>query len=121
MKVCDAAAHAHEQGVIHRDLKPTNIFLDQRHGREEPVIIDFQLAKLRGIDEARYSQIGELVGTPPYMSPEQCMGHAIDERSDLYSLGCTMYFALTGAPPFEGKSMIHTMQMHMSETPYADT
>lgn len=66
------------------------------------------------------NQIGELFGTPTYMSPEHCMAQKTDERSDIYSMGCAMYFALTGSPPFKGISVIDTMQMHMSTEPNAD-
>ncbi len=134
--LCKAMSHAHKSGVIHNDLKPSH-FVTRKYepnekwlkineplplnaGDEIPVIVDFRLASFTPSFSKKHEdlgQVGEVVGTPLYMSPEHCMAHATDERSDIYSMGCSMYFALTGAPPFEGHSMIDTMQMHMCQKP----
>ena len=103
--VCRAVQHAHAKGVIHRDLKPTNILVTRTDGRPSPKVIDFGIAKaLHGTDEATlHTELRMLVGTPPYMSPEQAAlsGSAVDTRSDVYSLGVILYEMLTGVTPFE--------------------
>ena len=88
--VARALDHAHQQGVVHRDIKPQNIMIDQRGGVK---VIDFGVARF--YDDATITQQGQLVGTPMYMSPEQVAGHAVDGRSDIYSLGLVMYELLT--------------------------
>ncbi|MCC6981119.1 MAG: serine/threonine protein kinase [Candidatus Melainabacteria bacterium] len=125
IQVAFAIAHAHENGVIHRDLKSSNIMVvkspDPDHPEDELVrIVDFGIAKLTGADEFNQQTLtktGEIFGSPLYMSPEQCMGLVVDSRSDLYSLGCMLYEALTGAPPFIGESALATMMKHQSEPP----
>ena len=99
-----ALAYAHDSGVIHRDIKPSNIMIvTAPQGTGGAVkLVDFGIAKLTGKDEftqLTLTRTGEIFGSPLYMSPEQCAGTGADHRSDLYSLGCVMYEALTGAPP----------------------
>jgi len=96
-KVCDAVHHAHQKGVIHRDLKPSNILVDSSG---QPKLIDFGVARVPGADIA-LTDAGSLVGTLPYMSPEQCQGEAqeIDTRSDVYALGVVLYELLCGQLP----------------------
>jgi serine/threonine protein kinase len=89
-------AAAHAQGLVHRDVKPSNILLEE--SVERAVLTDFGLA--RAIDDASLTHTGVLAGTPHYMSPEQANGEAIDYRSDLFSLGAVLYFMATGHPPF---------------------
>lgn len=118
-----ALSYAHERGVIHRDIKPTNIMLvNNKDGTlsNSVKVVDFGIAKLTGQDEFNQQTLtrtGEIFGSPLYMSPEQCMGVSVDHRSDLYSLGCVMYEALTGAPPVVGDNALSTMMKHQSERP----
>lgn len=130
--LCKAMAYSHDKGVIHRDLKPSHFLITSykpdenwlksnpplpiEAGGELPVIVDFRLAKLlpsSGKSAVELTHPGEILGTPYYMSPEHCMAQKIDQRSDVYSMGCAMYFAFTGEPPFKGDSAIETMQMHL--------
>lgn len=118
-QVIDAIDHAHSKTLIHRDLKPGNIMLiDSRDGREFIKVVDFGIAKFE--EEAqRLTRMGEVWGSPIYMSPEQCMGAPIDARSDVYSLGIVMYEALLGRVPFWGKNYVETMKMQIGEPPPA--
>jgi eukaryotic-like serine/threonine-protein kinase len=97
-EVAWALAYAHAQGVIHRDIKPANIMLERGTGRA--MVMDFGIARL--VNVAGETAIGEVLGTPEYMSPEQACGEPVDGRSDLYSLGIVGFFALTGRLPFQG-------------------
>ena len=120
-QVVKGLAHAHEKGVIHRDLKPSNIMLSfNAMGSIESVrIVDFGIAKILPNDQGaaqHLTQTGEIFGSPLYMSPEQCRGGKIDFRSDIYSLGCVMFEALTGAVPIKGENAVETLYKHMSET-----
>jgi eukaryotic-like serine/threonine-protein kinase len=103
--VSDALAHAHERGVIHRDVKPGNIMITDRG---IPKVLDFGLAQVNekppDVSDASLTQPGQIIGTPSYMSPEQAEGKDVDERSDIFSLGVVMYEALTGQRPFTGGS-----------------
>jgi len=113
---------AHSKGLIHRDLKPDNIFLARVEGRERPVVkvLDFGIAKVfRGekkIDQLE-TQAGTVFGTPRYMSPEQAQGKNLDHRSDLYSVGVLLYQLLTGRPPFLDDDAVVVMAKHIRETP----
>lgn len=121
MQACEALEHAHQKGVIHRDLKSSNIMLIDFEGKKDFVkVVDFGIAKLMpssGKQSQNLTQTGEVFGSPIYMSPEQCMAQSLDARSDIYSMGAMMYEALTGQPPLMGNSIIDTMQMHMSTPP----
>ncbi len=119
-QVCSAVAVAHSAGVIHRDLKPHNIFLESTQDGPFVKVLDFGLAKLqRGTEEGvgSLTKSGTLVGSPPYMSPEQCEDLPLDAQSDIYSLGCVFYEMVAGRPPFLGSSPIDTLVKHMNEVP----
>ncbi len=120
IEVLDGLAYAHRNGIVHRDLKPANIMLCTVDGAKSIKILDFGISKLIG-PNASSSQslttVGEIFGSPFYMSPEQCSGSAVDARSDIYSLGCTLIEVLTGFVPFEGKEFIETVMMHQDEAP----
>jgi serine/threonine protein kinase len=121
-EVCAGLGYAHKKGIVHRDIKPPNIILldESEPGSSRVRIVDFGIAKLSGIKDKANQEltaVGQLCGSPYYMSPEQCQGERVDTRSDVYSLGCTLFEALTGDPPFKGRSAIETMLMHQSKVP----
>ncbi|RME76212.1 MAG: serine/threonine protein kinase [Planctomycetota bacterium] len=114
MQVARALAHAHGQGLVHRDVKPQNIMVADG---DRVKLCDLGLAMTER-ERAEARGRGKAVGTPHYVSPEQARGEqAIDIRSDIYSLGATLYHALTGAPPFEGSSAMVLMTKHLTEPP----
>jgi serine/threonine protein kinase len=118
IQACDALAYAHTSGVIHRDLKPSNFMLVRtKKGDEQIKLLDFGIAKqLEPTDDLQQlTASGQVFGSPLYMSPEQCLGHKLDARADIYSIGCVMYEVLSGQPPFVGKSPLDTMQMHVQQ------
>jgi|GEM_PF-4395760 len=144
LQICNALGAAHEKGIVHRDMKPDNIFLVERaDGKESVKILDFGIAKLLAeapgekkvaeTAEPAESQIslygtsaGMIIGTPHYMSPEQCQGKEVDHRADIYSVGVVMYEMLTMQPPFhvpqktgmnQGENAMKIMNMHCTEPP----
>lgn len=120
IRVADALQSAHAQGVIHRDIKPSNLMLvrDQSERVAQIKIVDFGIARVNQSGHSTQSQTatGVIIGTPFYMSPEQCRGERVDERSDIYSFGCTLFEALTGQPPFKGGNAFHTFMMHQNDS-----
>ncbi len=115
MQACNAVGAAHERGIIHRDLKSTNLMIS---GLEDSIkVIDFGLVKLTGRTEQRLTQTGAVIGSVYYMSPEQCQGRPVDHRCDIYSLACVLYEALTGAPPFNGGNQLAVISKHVHESP----
>ncbi|MEO6952120.1 MAG: protein kinase [Polyangia bacterium] len=114
-----ALDEAHEAGIIHRDFKPENIFIETlRSGREHVKVLDFGIAKLRGETDAALTSAGLVCGTPDYMSPEQIRGLELDPRSDVYAAGVVMYEALTGRRLHEGvTALIDVLQAHLNLTP----
>ena len=113
VQICDALAHAHGRGtpVIHRDIKPSNILLDDSG---QALLTDFGIAKVQG--EAGLTRTGHLIGTPAYMSPEQCRGDSVTVASDQYSLGTVAYELLAGTPPFQGPTLM-VLQSHSGKEP----
>ena len=120
-QVASALAAAHARGIVHRDLKPDNIFLvpdPEVAGGERAKILDFGIAKLATDQGGSHTQVGSIMGTPAYMSPEQCRGAGeVDARADIYSLGCVLFHVLTGAPPFSGAGMGELLVKHLHEAP----
>src|SRR5262245_47403924 len=119
-QIAASLAAAHAQGIIHRDLKPENIYLvpdGEVASGERSKILDFGIAKLSDDNPGKLkTNTGALMGTPIYMSPEQCRGLAdLDHRSDIYSLGCVLFHLLTGHPPFEGEGMGDIIAAHIRE------
>jgi len=118
-QVLDALEAAHEHGIVHRDLKPDNIFLaDHPSGGYMVKLLDFGIAKFTD-DGASvgHTATGVPLGTPVYMSPEQCRGEDIDHRADLYALGVIMYELWTGEVPFRAKTFLGLIQKHLNEAP----
>lgn len=120
-QICSALVHAHSRGVIHRDIKPSNILIVRSDETPDLVkLVDFGIAKVidpRGAEAQELTQTGDILGSPLYMSPEQCMGEALDGRTDIYSLGCVMYQALTGKPPIIAENVVKTIFKHVNVVP----
>lgn len=125
-QVCDALEAVHANNLVHRDLTPGNIFICDSGPLDASVkLIDFGLAKtvtLESAEQDKLTQTGNTMGTPAYMSPEQCMGQAVDARSDIFSLGCVLYHTLSGEAPFSGATLFECMmkRFHVAATPFAE-
>ncbi len=117
--ICDALAEAHEKGVIHRDVKPSNVLVLNHGTAEEDIkVVDFGIAKI--LEDPKHNaltQTGESLGSPPYMSPEQCQARPLDARSDIYSLGCVLYEMLTGFAPYQSDSVYEIIHKHLNSYP----
>jgi len=107
LQVADGLAYAHEHGIVHRDIKPSNIMIINLPNGVLAKITDFGIARMPG--SAVKTMTGVVMGSPRYMSPEQVVGKAIDQRSDIFSLGVVMYETLTGTPPFDGETLTGIM------------
>jgi serine/threonine protein kinase len=118
LQICDAMSHAHESGVLHRDLKPDNVMIVEGAGCKTAKVVDFGLARLADATRTqRLTQTGVVVGDPRYMSPEQCHGEVVDVRADIYSFGCLVCEVLTGRVPFEDDDPVAVMQKQVSSEP----
>ncbi|HWN68901.1 MAG TPA: protein kinase [Haliangium sp.] len=121
-QVADALEAAHRAGVVHRDLKPDNVFLIRRMGTEDYVkVLDFGVARLQpglsGISAVQATQTGMIIGTPAYMSPEQCKGEKVTPAADIYALGVILFQMLTGQLPFGGVTAPMMLVAHMMNEP----
>lgn len=118
-QICEALVHAHEQGVVHRDVKPANVIVSQSSSDVETArIVDFGIAKILPVSNRETHNLTEtrqVFGSPHYMSPEHCLGFKMDERSDIYSFGCLMYEVLTGDPPFPESDAIQVVIKHIND------
>ncbi len=121
MQLAEGLAAIHDKGIIHRDLKPENVVLTPGPRGEQARLLDFGIAKLLEPDpDAKgLSQVGVVLGTPEYLSPEQAMGHPLDARSDIYSLGVLAYRVLSGNLPFTGPNARDYLLQHISTVPTA--
>ncbi len=123
LQVLEALEHAHEKGIVHRDLKPSNIIISKTESGAEVVkLVDFGIAKLSlhsNKTTQSVTRTGDIFGSPMYMSPEHCEGKRLDQRSDIYSLGCMMYECLTGHTPFSGDNPVKTVLSHLYDSPPA--
>jgi hypothetical protein len=113
MQIASGLAAAHAQGLVHRDVKPGNILLE--NGVEKVKITDFGLA--RAVDDVRMTKPGVVTGTPEYMSPEQARGESVDPRTDLFSLGCVLYAMCTGRSPFRAENTVAMIRRVCEDTP----
>lgn len=123
VQIAEALVHAQQKSIVHRDLKPSNILMTKTpDGNDMVKIVDFGIAKVSDQDSAdktKLTQTGELLGTPLYMSPEQCTGEEVDERSDIYSFGCIMHEVLSGKSPFAAENSVKVILRHLNEDPPA--
>lgn len=118
-QICEGLIYSHSQGVIHRDIKPANIIVNDFHGQSLVKIVDFGIAydSISGANLETITMTGEVVGSPQYMSPEQCRGEIVDHRTDIYSLGCVMYEVLTGHSPFAAPNPVKTILKQLNQKP----
>jgi len=118
LQICDGLEYAHGKGIVHRDLKPSNIIVTAGKGNFVK-IVDFGIAKILTPFETKglTTQTEDVIGSPNYMSPEQCQGEQLDERSDIYSLGCVIYEMFSGKAPFAHKNQIKTILDHIRARP----
>ncbi|MCA9801829.1 MAG: serine/threonine protein kinase [Cyanobacteria bacterium HKST-UBA02] len=118
IEICQGVEAAHHAGIVHRDLKPANVIIEHPDSEQASVkLLDFGIAKVTARDQgiSTLSNAGVVVGSPFYMSPEQARAESIDQRTDIYSLGCMAFEMLTGKRPFEGATAFDTLNLHINE------
>ncbi len=118
LQICSGLEFAHSKHLIHRDIKPSNIMVSKGSGKLQARIVDFGIAKKLPAAEEHSPTLtgtGQIIGSPQYMSPEQCTGHKVDVRSDIYSLGLVMFEVLTGKKVFEGENSLQVILQHVNE------
>jgi len=120
-QVCKALAAAHKKGIVHRDMKPENVFLVEHDGAVSVKVIDFGISKVgetgQGTKKTNLTKTGMIMGTPSYMSPEQARGDKVDLRADVYAVGAMLYHSLTGKKPFETDDPASTLSLVLTEEP----
>jgi len=116
-QICAALDEAHRQQIVHRDLKPDNIVVKPMLNGLRVKVLDFGIAKLRDLTAGNLTQTGSVMGTPHYMSPEQCLGEELDSRSDIYSLGVVLYEMLIGVVPFNSPTSTAVVVQHVNQMP----
>lgn len=116
-QACAALEEAHRQNIIHRDIKPDNIIVNVTASGLRVKLLDFGIAKLRDDSAGNLTQTGSILGTPYYMSPEQCLGEELDSRSDVYSLGVVLYEMLTGLVPFNSPTPAAIVVQQVTQQP----
>jgi eukaryotic-like serine/threonine-protein kinase len=117
-QICDALDAAHAENIVHRDLKPENIWIvTPRRGRPFVKLLDFGIAKLVAAADQSSTQTGAVMGTPHYMSPEQCHGRAVDHRTDIYAMGVILYRFYAGRLPFEGETFMEVLTKQVTLKP----
>lgn len=119
LQLVQALSYAHSQGIVHRDLKPENILISTTDNVICAKIADWGIARVVFANELspEFTGTGDILGSPAYMSPEQCLGRQLDEKSDIYSLGCVMYEWITGTAAFTGRTAFDCMRMHVESLP----
>jgi serine/threonine protein kinase len=118
LQICNGLEFAHSKRLIHRDIKPSNIMVSKESGKLVARLVDFGIAKKLPTGDEHNPTLtgtGQIVGSPQYMSPEQCLGHTLDIRSDIYSFGLVMFEALTGKKAFEGENSVQVIFQHINE------
>jgi serine/threonine protein kinase len=116
-QVCSALDEAHRHNIVHRDIKPDNIIFNSTEDGLRIKVLDFGIAKLRDLAVSNLTQAGGVMGTPQYMSPEQCMGEELDGRSDVYSMGILLYEVLCGSVPFKSPTPSAVVVQHVTQKP----
>lgn len=118
-QICDALDEAHGLNIVHRDIKPDNVIVQSTAAGLKVKVLDFGIAKMPVAADITLTQVGETIGTPQYMSPEQCLGEQLDHRTDIYSLGVVVYEMLCGVPPFDAQVSMAVVVQQVTQAPAA--